>query len=124
MEKRVIFPVAMFVLAGLSFTYGTWQFFYAQRVQASADARLAHVVTTIEGSNVSRQQKQQMYATIAAGLPSAPGLFGFDFSGSFASQQPDDHCANDGQRAVCRALKGQGTDAITYQAVCSTCNPQ
>lgn len=123
MEKRAIFPVLMFVLAGLSFAYGTWQFLHAQAVQASADARLAHVMTSIEESGATRSQKQQMYASIMGDLPSAPGIFGFDFSGSFASQQPDDQCTSDGQRAVCRALEGQGTDQETAGAICGVCNP-
>jgi hypothetical protein len=124
MEKRALFPLTMFLLAGASFAYGTWQYLHAQAVQASADSRMAYIMTTIESSGVSRQQKLQMYASIMGGLPSAPGVFGFDFSGSFASQQPDDQCTGDGQRAVCRALKAQGTDAKTMEAICGVCNPK
>lgn len=123
-ERRIIFPAVMFVMAGLSFVYGTWQFFYAQRVQAASDARIAHIVTTIERSGTSRQQKEQMYATIMGGLPPAPTLLGIDVSGSFASQQPDDRCTSEGQRAVCRALLSEGTDAVTVQSVCGLCHPE
>jgi hypothetical protein len=123
-NKRLIFPLMMFTTAGISFVYGTWQFIYAQRVQASSDARITHVVETIERSDVARQDKQELYATIAVGLPEAPTPWGIDFSGSFASTPPDDRCANDGQRSLCRVLERQGTDAATYSAACGQCDPR
>jgi hypothetical protein len=123
-NTRIIFPTAMFVIAGISFAYGTWQFFFARQVQIASDARLAYIVTTIERSDASRQEKQELYATIMSGLPPAPLLLGIDVSGSFATQQPDDQCISDGQRAVCRALLREGTDQATYTPVCGLCNPQ
>ena len=82
------------------------------------------MVTTIENSGVPQTQKQQLYATIMNDLPPAPRLLGIDFSGSFAAQQPDDHCVSDGQRPVCRALKEQSTDLADRTAICGFCDPQ
>lgn len=122
-EKRAIFPVVMFLLAGASFLFGGWQYLQSRSVQAASQSRMAFIVTTIEKSDVSRVKKQELYASIMQGLPPAPGVFGLDFSGSFASVGMGDSCSNDGQRAVCRALKAENTDTAIYSAVCGACNP-
>lgn len=122
-EKRLIFPVLMFALAGASFAYGTWQYIYAHQVQTASAQRMAHMMTTIEKSNVSRAQKQSLYASIMNGLPAGPTFLGLDLSGSFASQEPTDSCTSDGQRAICQALKDVDTDSNTFSAICGTCNP-
>lgn len=124
MEKRAIFPILMFSLAAASFIFGGWQYFQARTVQASAQKRMAYIITTIEDSPVSRTQKQELYATIMEGLPAAPGVFSLDVSGSFASPADGDLCTSDGQRAVCRALKSERSSAEVYGAVCGVCNPQ
>lgn len=123
MERRIIFPTLMFILAGLSFVYGTWQYLYARRVQASSDARLVHTITAIEDSNILLKQKERIYADIFLNLPPAPTFFGIEFSGSLAGQHQDDQCVNDGQRAVCRALRTQGAQPTVYTEVCGLCAP-
>lgn len=122
-NRRLIFPLIMFALAGLSFVYGTVQYAYARRVQVAADARMASMVSTIEGSGIARSQKQSLYAAIFRSLPAAPTFFSIDFSGSFASQDMDDQCINDGQRAICRAL-ATNAEAGVRTAVCGRCNPK
>jgi hypothetical protein len=124
MQKRVIFPTIMFILAGASFLFGTWQYLQARSFRAAAQARMAYIVTTIEESDVSRLQKQRLYATIMGGLPATPGFFSLDVSGSFASPTDGDRCISDGQRSVCRALKNEHARIDVYEAVCGTCNPQ
>ena len=123
MEKRAIFPVIMFVMAGASFLFGTWQFLQARAIAEASQKRLAFVVTTIEQSPVGRSQKNELYASIMNGLPSAPGLFSLDISGSFASPAGGDGCTSEGQRTVCRALTGNATDTVRT-AVCGVCNPK
>jgi hypothetical protein len=124
MNLRVVFPAIMFATAGGSFAFGIWQYVYARNVQASAAERMAYIMTTIERSDVSRADKKELYATIEGGLPAAPTLFGIDVSGSFASQDTNDHCTSDGQRAVCRALYDTGTDTATTVAICGLCQPK
>jgi hypothetical protein len=124
MEKRIIFPTVMFLAAGVSFAFGTWQYIYAQRVQASSAQRMAYVMTTIEDSDVSPTKKQELYASIAAGLPSAPSVFGIDVSGSFASQTEDDQCANEGIRSICRSLKAYSTNTSAISSICGICDPK
>lgn len=124
MDRRLIFPVLMFTLAGLSFVYGTWQYFAARQVAAVSDARTATMIQAIEQSGVARAQKQSLYATIFRDLPPAPALFGIEFSGSFASQDTGDQCTSEGQRVVCRALQDNGADASVLNAVCGLCNPK
>jgi hypothetical protein len=85
---------------------------------------MAFILTSIEQSSVPRAKKQELYATIAKDLPPAPGLFGIDFSGSFASQNGQDSCTNDGQRAICRALQYADADVATMTAICGRCNPR
>lgn len=123
MDKRLIFPLTMFVLAGFSFGYGTWQYFYAQRVQAAADARVASIIEHVDALALSPRVKQDLYASIFRSYPSAPTLLGIDVSGSFASQQVDDHCGSAGQRAVCSALGRSGTSLEVILSVCGTCRP-
>lgn len=122
-EKRAIFPAVMFFLAGASFLFGGWQYLQSRSVQVTSQKRIAFMITTIEKSDVPRTKKQELYATIMRGLPPAPGVFGLDFSGSFASIDAGDSCTGDGQRTVCRALKAENTDTATYSAVCGACNP-
>ena len=122
-QRRAIFPTLMFGIALVSFAYGTWQYFYARAVQASAEQRLAFVVTSIEQSGVAAYQKQQLYVSIMNGLPASPRVLGIDFSGSFASQNSTDSCTSEGQRSVCRALGAQSTDPATYSAICGMCKP-
>lgn len=128
MDRRIIFPTTMFVLAGLSFAFGIWQYVYAQRVQSASDARVAHILSAVDKSlpetlAAKKSIKKQTYAAIFEAYPAAPTMFGIDLSGSFASQQIADQCLNDGQRSICRALKSQHTDATIYANVCGTCNP-
>ena len=123
MQLRAVFPVVMFITAGLSFSFGVWQYVYARSVQASATQRMAYMMTTIERSDVTRMKKDELYASIMGNLPAGPTLFGIDVSGSFASQGPQDTCTSDGQRSVCRALKSEQTDQATMTAICGTCNP-
>ena len=104
-ERRAIFPAIMFTLAGASFLFGGWQYFQARAVAASAQQRMAFIITTIEKSNVDRTTKQDLYASIMGNLPAAPGTFSLGFSGSFASQTAGDTCTSEGQRSVCRALR-------------------
>jgi hypothetical protein len=124
MEKRAIFPAIMFTFAAASFLFGGWQYMQARSVAAAAQKRMAFIVTTIEQSPVSRVQKKELYASIMGGLPAAPGIFSLDVSGSFASPAGGDSCSGEGQRAVCRALKAEQSDAAIYSAVCGACNPQ
>jgi len=124
MDKRLIFPLTMFVLAAASFGYGTWQYIYAQRVQAAADARVAHIVREVDGMPVSERTKQELYADIFTGYPEAPAFLDIDLSGIFAATPQEDACANDGQRSVCRALNASGTDAAVRADVCGACDPR
>ena len=124
MDRRLIFPVTMFVIAAISFTYGIYQYVVARRVQTSSDARLAFVMASIEGSRSSRQEKQDLYDTIFLGLPKAPSVLGIDLSGSFAAPPGGDKCVNDGQRAICSALKKTSTDAATISRICGVCEPK
>lgn len=124
MEKRAIFPLVMFLLAGVSFAFGAWQYFQSRSVASASEKRMAYIVTTIEKSSVPRAKKQELYASIMQGLPPVPGVLGLDFSGSFASVDTGDSCTSDGQRAVCRALKAEKTDSDTLAAVCGICNPK
>lgn len=114
----------MFALATVSFGYGTWQYFYTQRVQAAADARIAHIVEQVDGMPVSDRTKQELYADIFTGYPEAPALLDVDLSGIFAATPQDDACTSDGQRSVCRALQGAGADAAVREDVCGACNPR
>lgn len=122
-RRRLIFPLFMFLLAGVSFAYGIWQYAAARQIQASADERLAFMATTIERSSLVRSQKDALFATIFEGFPAAPTLFGIDLSGSFASEGDGNACRTDGQRSLCRALKAADTDVAAYQAICGVCNP-
>lgn len=124
MEKRAIFPILMFSLAAASFVFGGWQYISARALQASAQKRMAYIITTIEQSPVSRNQKQELYASIMNGLPAAPGVFSLDVSGSFASPAGGDSCESEGQRSVCRALKAESSPASVFASVCGVCNPQ
>lgn len=124
MNPRSIFPGIMFVLAAMSFAFGIWQYVYAIAVQATAGARMAYIMTTIDHSSVASSKKQELYASIMDGLPKAPSKFGIDVSGSFASQGPVDACVSDGQRAVCRALISEKTNATTVSNICGVCNPK
>lgn len=124
MEKRAIFPLIMFLLAGASFAFGGWQYFYSRTVQSAAQKRMAFIVTTIEKSGESRVMKQELYASIMQGLPPVPAVLGLDFSGSFASVDTGDACTSDGQRAVCLALKEEKTESAVFTAVCGACNPK
>ena len=123
MSPRIVFPVTMFILAGVSFAYGTWQYFVAQNLRETDASRLAFILETIEDSSLARSSKQNLYTSIAAQLPSAPPVFGIDVSGSFASEGAPDGCDNDGQRALCHALEYQEANETTIDAVCGTCNP-
>ena len=124
MDKRQIFPTVMFVLAGASFLFGMLQYFQASAILVASQKRMAFIMTTIEKSSVAQYDKKQLYASIADNLPVSPGLFSIDFSGSFASPVGEDSCRNDGQRAICRALIEQHTDASVMAGVCGLCSPR
>ena len=122
-QRRLIFPLAMFILAGASFAYGTWQWMTARAVQASADQRIAHVLDSVEGNTSwSDRQKQAFYIALFKDYPAGPTIFGIDLSGSFAAE-PADQCVNDGQRTVSRSLYEAGADSKTLMSVCGACNP-
>jgi hypothetical protein len=121
---RFAFPVTMFILAAVSFSYGAYQHFSARAFRATDSERLAFILETIEASNVSVPQKQQLYSAIATDLPAARPVLGLDFSGSFAAPDTTDQCSSDGQRTLCRALYDQNADVNTMQAVCGACNPK
>lgn len=123
-KVRIAFPVTMFVLAGISFSYGAYQHFSARSARAVDEQRLAFILETIERSNFSDARKQELYASIAAGLPASVPVLGIDFSGSFAAPTGGDQCMNDGQRTLCRALRSQDADQGTVSAVCGLCHPQ
>ena len=123
MQKRLIFPLTMFVLAGLSFAYGTWQWLSARAVQASADARVAYIMGTVQTHPWSEYQKQAFYVALFQDYPGSPKVLGIDVSGSFASERANDRCVNAGQRAVCRSLRTASASAETIAAVCGACNP-
>jgi hypothetical protein len=123
MEKRLIFPTVMFVLAGASFLFGGWQYLQAQSAQAASQKRMAFIVTSIEKSSLATARKQELYAVIMKGLPAAPGVLGLDFSGSFASNSAGDSCTSDGQRTICSALMSEHADAAVIINVCGTCHP-
>lgn len=115
----------MFLLAGISFAYGTWQWLYARQVQVASDARVAHILEQVDKFTTAKSvNSNPLYTAIFDGYPSAPSLFGIDFSGSFASKQSDDACVNQGQRSVCRALKSAETDPAMITDVCGLCNPR
>lgn len=124
MDRRLIFPITMFVLAGISFAYGTYEYVVAQRAQSSSDARLAFIMSAIESSRSSRQEKTDLYAAIFQGLPKAPSVFGFDLSGSFAAPAGGDQCTSDGQRAVCGALIKTHEDPAMISRICGLCLPK
>lgn len=121
---RIAFPVTMFILAAVSFGYGTWQYFALQSARATDASRLAFILETIESSELARARKQQLYASIAADLPKAFPVLGIDVSGSYASEGVDDGCSSDGQRTLCRALEGEEASQATLQAVCGSCHPE
>ena len=123
MEKRIIFPALMFALAAASFLFGGWQYLSARSTQAGAQARMAYMITSIEKSSITNAKKQEIYASIMQGLPPVPGVFGIDFSGSFASTDAGDSCTSDGRRAVCRALEAERIDTTIVTAVCGACSP-
>jgi hypothetical protein len=123
MNLRIVFPVTMFTLAAVSFSYGIWQHLAARSAQAAADRRVAHIIEQVDGLAVSTSVKQNLYAAMFSDYPSAPTYFGIDFSGSFASPAAGDGCTNDGQRSVCAALRSGGADAATIRSVCGTCTP-
>lgn len=120
---RIAFPVTMFVLAGISFSYGAYQHFSARSVRDVDEQRLAFILETIEQSNFSDVRKQELYVSIAAELPTSVPVLGIDFSGSFAAPTGGDSCENDGQRTLCRALRTQRSDPATISAVCGACDP-
>ena len=119
---RIAFPVTMFVLAAVSFVYGTWQYFALQSAEATDASRLAYIMETIEDSELSRARKQELYVSIAAELPANAPILGIDFSGSYASEE--DRCDSDGQRILCRALTGEDASSEVIGAVCGECNPK
>lgn len=122
-QPRLIFPLTMFILAGVSFAYGTWQWLSARAIQASADARIAHVLTSVQDNGSwSDRQKQAFYIALFKDYPPGPAVLGIELSGLFAAE-PEDQCVNDGQRSVCRALRSATADAQTMMAVCGACNP-
>ncbi|HTP56848.1 MAG TPA: hypothetical protein VMJ72_01040 [Candidatus Paceibacterota bacterium] len=124
MDRRLVFPISMFVLAAVSFGYGIWQYVAAGKVQTAANARLAFVMSTIEHSRSSRAEKQELYAAVFQGLPKSPSMFGVDLSGSFAAPPGGDQCTSDGQRAVCHALHVSAADPGTIGGICGLCNPK
>lgn len=113
----------MFILAGVSFGYGAYQHFAARSARAVDEQRLAFILETIEQANVSDSRKQELYASIAGGLPVSVPVLGIDFSGSFAAPDSGDQCMNDGQRTLCRSLRNQSASQETVSAVCGLCNP-
>jgi hypothetical protein len=124
MQARLIFPLLMFALAGVSFAYGTWQFLTARAVQASANERIAHVLQTVQDqTTLSERQKQTIYVSLFEDYPPGPTFLGIDVSGIFAAEDPEDQCSNNGQRAVCRTLYAANADVRTIQAVCGACSP-
>ncbi|MCC6934108.1 MAG: hypothetical protein IT406_00205 [Candidatus Yanofskybacteria bacterium] len=123
MEKRMLFPLTMFLFAGVSFVFGGWQYFQARATHQASQQRMAFILTSIEESGVSRVQKQQLYARIMDGLPAAPSVFGIDVSGSFASPGSGDACTSEGQRTVCRALVVRGVSRDAQKAICGACYP-
>lgn len=124
LSLRVTFPILMFILAGVSFGYGAYQHFAALSARAVDEQRLAFIMETIEQSNFADSRKQQLYSSIASGLPESMPVLGIDFSGSFAAPETGDQCVNDGQRTLCRALRNQSTGDTTLSAVCGLCSPQ
>jgi hypothetical protein len=124
MEKRLLFPILMFTLAGLSFAFGGWQYMQSRSAQIASQRRMAFMVSSIEKSDISRASKRELYATITQGLPPAPAVFSFDFSGSFASVGVADACENEGQRTICRALMSESADVAIMNSVCGECKPQ
>lgn len=121
---RFAFPLTMFILAGVSFSYGAYQHFSARSARAVDEQRLAFIMETIEQSNFSDARKQELYSSITVGLPAASPVLGLDFSGSFAAPTTGDQCINDGQRTLCRALRNQSASPGTLSAVCGLCDPQ
>lgn len=121
-EKRLIFPVLMFTMAGVSFAFGIWQYVAAQGERVASATRTAYIMQSIQHSAIATTQKQQLYARIFSGLPKATFL-GIDLSGSFASQG-DDQCTSDGQRTICQALIQAQTDQATMTAICGVCAPK
>lgn len=121
---RIAFPVTMFVLAAVSFVYGTWQYFALQSARATDASRLAYILETIEDSELTRARKQELYVSIAAELPSAVPVLGIDVSGSYASEGIGDGCDSEGQRTLCQALASEGASEATTQAVCGACQPE
>lgn len=123
MNLRIIFPVTMFTLAAASFSYGIWQHLAARSIEAAADRRVAHILEQVDGLALSSGMKQNLYASIFNGYPTAPAVLGVDVSGSFASPTAGDGCVNDGQRSVCSAMRAAGATEKTFRSVCGACNP-
>src|SRR4030042_1527112 len=122
-QRRLIFPLAMFILAGASFAYGTWQWMTARAVQASADQRIAHVLDSVEGNTSwSDRQKQAFYIALFKDYPAGPPLFGMDLSGSFAAE-PADQCVKDGQRTGWRSVAEAGAGSKPLMSVGGAGNP-
>jgi len=121
MNLRIVFPVMMFVLAAISFSYGIWQHLSASSIRTASDQRVAHILEQVDGLAVPAKAKQDLYAAIFRNYPQAPGFLGIDFSGSFAAPTGGDGCVNDGQRMVCTAMRSGGADERTVLSVCGTC---
>jgi hypothetical protein len=122
MQFRAIFPIAMFVLAIVSFAYGVWQQLTVRALRASADERVAVLVETVEQSVLARSQKQVLYTSMFSAMPAAPAVLGIDVSGLFASQDVDG-CTQEGQRSLCASLVRSGTVETTLWAICGECAP-
>ncbi len=114
----------MFALAAAAFLFAGLQYIQASDIQSAAQKRMAFIMTTIEKSSLARPDKKELYATITNGLPTAPGLFRIDFSGSYASPLGDDACQNPGQRSVCRALLDAHAEASVVSNICGACSPR
>jgi hypothetical protein len=124
MNLRVIFPVTMFTLAAVSFSYGIWQHLSARSMREAADRRIAHILEQVDSLAIPATTKRNLYASMFNNYPAAPAVLGIDFSGSFAAPTDGDGCTNDGQRAVCAALQSGGADELTLLSVCSACSPK
>ncbi|MBP6885858.1 MAG: hypothetical protein KBC02_01275 [Candidatus Pacebacteria bacterium] len=123
-DRRQLFPTVMFVLAGISFVVAGLEYMQASALQSASQKRMAFILSTIERSTIARPDKISLYATIADGLPAAPGLFRIDVSGSFASTAVSDHCSNEGQRTMCAALISERVSTQVREGICGVCNPK
>ena len=139
MNWRAVVPILSFVVAGLSFVFGSYQYLQARGFEAYARKQLAFVTSTIQDTQLTSSQKKNLMATIFEGLPLAPTKLALIFSGSRASQETGTlpaGCENQGQWQVCQALRDEiracdldGTEACTshdanlraYNTLCSTC---